>query len=109
MHSLLDQKMGTETSMTVESAMQGDSQLVGSSQGEVPCSGTPRHSEEPGIEVATLWLPGNPLYLLSNMPPIIYWPNIHCFLSILSCCLQTLLYPTVFRLPPTNSPSQRAM
>ena len=29
--------------LTVESTTQGDSQLVRSSQGEVPCSGTPRH------------------------------------------------------------------
>ena len=48
-----------------ESTMQGDSHLTRSSQGEV----SPRHSEEPGVELATFRLPANPLYLLSHMPP----------------------------------------
>ena len=53
-----------------ESTIQGDSQLVRSSQGEVPCSGTPRHSRRsPGIELATLQLPANPLYPLSYCLP----------------------------------------
>ena len=50
---------------TAESAPQGDSQLVWSSQGEASRSGTPRHSEEPGIELATFRLPAS-LYLLSH-------------------------------------------
>ena len=36
----------THSHTMVASTMQGDSQLVGSSQGEVPCSGTPEHSNK---------------------------------------------------------------
>ena len=42
--------------------MQGDSQLVRSSEGEVSCSGTPRNTP---IDLATFRLHSNPLYLLS--------------------------------------------
>ena len=47
----------------------GDSQLVESSWGEASCSDT-EEEEEPGIELATFLLPANPLYLLSDMPPM---------------------------------------
>ena len=49
--------------------MQGDSQLVWSSQGEV--SGTPLHSEqgEARDQTSNPQLPANLLYLLSHMPP----------------------------------------
>ena len=52
---------------TAASDTHGGSQLVGSSQGEVPCSGTPRHAAiggaGQGIELATFRLQVNPLSL----------------------------------------------
>ena len=55
------------------STRQSDSQLVGSSECEVSCSCTPRHSslEEPGIELATIRSEATFLYHLSYMPHLI--------------------------------------
>ena len=48
--------------------MQGDSRLVGSSQGEAPRSGTPRHSGGAGDRTGTTFrLPARPLYPPSHM------------------------------------------
>ena len=71
-----DSPMHTHThnhTPTGESTMEGDSQLVRSSQGEVSCSGIPRYHQEPGIELATFRLHLNSLYLLSQMPPEMRW------------------------------------
>ena len=46
--------------------MQGNSQLVRSSQGEVSQGHSTLSKEEPGIELASFQLPINPLYLLSS-------------------------------------------
>ena len=55
------------TTMAV-TTRQGDSRLVRSSQGEASLRDTSTlRWEEPGVKLATFWLPVNPLYLLSNM------------------------------------------
>ena len=78
-----------QTKMAV-SAMQGDSQLVGSSKGEVSCSGTPRHSRRKQDRTSNLLVTSQPA-----LPPEPYATPKHPLQCVCVCVCVCLCLPFI--------------